>query len=146
MKRFLSILLIVCALVPFGACGRPNEQYVEPISTVAPTPKPTPRPTDGLKNDGFIHVYLIGECEKVATPESSWIDYIAYYPESHHVIISTDGSEYVSANVNKSTWNDFKAADSKGKFYNSTFKGQSEYWVKDYDGTNGSLIVMENID
>lgn len=146
MRKLLAVVLVLCLLMPICACGRPAENAVEPTATLAPTPKPTPRPTDGLKNDGFIHVYLIGDCEKVATPESSWIDYIAYYPESRHLIISTDGSEYVSANVSKSTWNDFKAADSKGKFYNSTFKGQSEYWVNDYDGTNGSLIVMENID
>lgn len=145
MKRFLSILLIVCALVPLGACGRPNEQYVVPTSTVAPTPKPTPRPVDGLKDDGFIHVYLIGDCEKIATPESSWINSIAYYPECDHLLVCSDNGDYVHANVSQAIWNEFKNAESKGTYYANNFKGAGEYWITDYDGSNGNLIVMEKI-
>lgn len=149
MKKYISLLLIICMLVSLCACGASTGAVVEPTATVAPTqkptPKPTPRPVDGLKDDGKIHVYLIGDCEKVATPESSWIDSISYYPESGHMIISTNGNEYVSANVSESIWNDFKSAESKGKFYNKTFKGAAEYWINDYDGTNGDLIVMENL-
>lgn len=104
-----------------------------------------PYPMDGLKEDGLLHVYLIGECEEVLTPESSWIDSIAYYPYCEHLVITTYGREYVSANVSVDTWNDFKAAESKGEFYKKTFFDAPEYWVNDYDGANDDIIVIEKV-
>ena len=57
--------------------------------------------------------------------------------------MSVGNTDYAFANVDKETWEAFKAAPSKGEFYNSTFKGATEYWVDDYDGTNGGLIRIE---
>lgn len=100
-------------------------------------------PSDGFQDDGYIHVYLVGEGETVSVKNSSWITAITYYPDCGHLIITSGSKRYAFANVSESTWNSFKAAPSKGSFYNSTFKGDSQYWVDDYDGTNGSLIHIE---
>ena len=101
---------------------------------------------DGLHEDGLIHVYLVGPGEKVSDFESSFIDYLIYYQESQHLIICMNGKEYTFANVSEALWNDFKNAESKGKFYNEEMKGKTEYHIKDYDGTNGDLILVEHID
>lgn len=100
-------------------------------------------PSDGFQDDGYIHVYLVGEGETVSVKNSSWITAITYYPDCGHLIITSGSKRYAFANVSESTWNSFKAAPSKGSFYNSTFKGDSQYWVDDYDGTNGNLIRIE---
>ncbi len=101
---------------------------------------------DGLGEDGLIHVYLVGEGEEVSSFDSSFIDYLIYYKESGHLIIAMNGKEYTYANVSEAMWEDFKNADSKGSFYNAEIKDRSEYHIKDYDGTNGDLIVVENVD
>lgn len=100
-------------------------------------------PSDGFQDDGYIHVYLVGEGETVSVKNSSWITAITYYPDCGHLIITSGSKRYAFANVSESTWNSFKAAPSKGSFYNSTFKGDPQYWVDDYDGANGSLILIE---
>ena len=99
-------------------------------------------PGDGLYDDGYIHVNIIGEGETVPVT-NSWITEITYYPVSNHLIMSVDDKDYVFANVDDETWEAFKAAPSKGEFYHSTFKGATQYWVDDYDGTNGDLIIVE---
>ena len=101
---------------------------------------------DGLGEDGLIHVYLVGEGEEVSSFDSSFIDYLIYYKESQHLIIAMNGKEYTYANVSEAMWEDFKNAESKGSFYNAEIEGRSEYHIKDYDGTNGDLIVVENVD
>ena len=102
-------------------------------------------PQDGLEDDGKIHVYLTGEGERIETPESSWIDALTYYAENEHLILETNGKEYAYANVSQELWKEFKNADSKGTFYNRTFKGAEEYWVNDYDGSNSDLIIIEHV-
>ena len=99
-------------------------------------------PGDGFEDDGYIHVYLVGEGETIPVT-SSWITALTYYPDCGHLIMSVGNKDYEFANVDKETWEAFKAAPSKGEFYNSTFKGATEYWVDDYDGTNGGLIRIE---
>ena len=101
---------------------------------------------DGLGEDGLIHVYLVGEGEEVSSFDSSFIDYLIYYKESQHLIIAMNGKEYTYANVSEAMWEDFKNAESKGSFYYSEIEGRSEYHIKDYDGTNGDLIVVEHVD
>lgn len=100
-------------------------------------------PFDGFQDDGYIHVYLVGDGETVSVKDSSWITAITYYPDCGHLIITSGSKRYAFANVSESTWSSFKAAPSKGEFYNSTFKGATEYWIDDYDGTNGDLILIE---
>ena len=162
MKKILAAIVLFALLFSLSACGissenastsAPDESIsISPStdshiqSTPKPTPKPTPTPTDGLKSDGYIHVYIVGEGEKVYTPNSTFISYLIYYPSSKHLIICMNGKDYVFANVSSSLWSDFKAADSVGKFYNQNIKGKTNYHINDYDGTNGDLIVLDYID
>lgn len=160
MKKILPAFLLCALLFSLSACGVSSENASSTIpeksvsassSADAPkqaTPKPsaTPVPTDGLKSDGRLHVYIIGKGEKVDTPNSSFINYLIYYPNSKHLIICMNGKEYVFANVSSSLWSEFKSADSVGQFYNQNIKGKTIYHVNDYDGTNGNLIVLDNID
>ncbi len=147
MKRFVCISVIICLLLMLCACGSSASPAETPVPTpdvtASPTPEPTPQPVDGLKDDGKIHVYLIGEGEVINTSDSSWIDALIYYAENEHLVLETNGSEYVFANVSEELWDEFKNAESKGEFYNQYFRGAEEYWVNDYDGSNGDLIIME---
>ncbi len=113
---------------------------------------------DGLGEDGKIHVYLVGNGEKVSTPKSSFIVYIVYYKESEHLIVcinnkkndneydEKNGKEYVYANISESLWEDFKKAESTGTFYNAEIKGHTKFFINDYNGKNGDLIVLDHID
>lgn len=64
--------------------------------------------------------------ETANTSNSSWIKSAAYYScdgKTGFFIYSTNkGYEYIHANVPLSIWQDFKAAVSKGTFYNSKIK------------------------
>ncbi len=64
--------------------------------------------------------------EKVNT-DSSWIDSIEYYScdeASGYLIINTKkGRSYIHENVPIQVWNEFKKADSFGRFYNQNIKG-----------------------
>lgn len=64
--------------------------------------------------------------EKVNT-ESSWIDFIEYYScdeASGYLILNTKkGKSYIHKNVPIQVWNEFKNADSFGRFYNQNIKG-----------------------
>ena len=155
MKKLLSLFLLFTLLFVISACGasldKPNpaaDAAVKPSAdnsqqTTQPTPTATPIPEDGLKSDGKIHVYLVGNGEKVDTPNSSFINYITYYSDSNHLIICMRGKEYVFANVPSSLWSDFKAADSAGGFYNQNIKNNTAYYINDYNGSNGDLIVLD---
>ena len=64
--------------------------------------------------------------EKVDT-DSSWIDSIEYYScdkTSGYLIVNTKkGKSYIHKNVPIQVWNEFKNADSFGRFYNQNIKG-----------------------
>ena len=151
MKKRLSAFLLYTLIIVMSACGADSDHTAATIADSAntsqqstqPTPTATPIPEDGLKSDGRIHVYLVGSGEKVDTPNSSFINYLTYYSESEHLIICMNGKEYVFANIPSSLWSDFKSADSAGTFYNQNIKENTVYWVNDYDGSNGDLIVLE---
>ena len=151
MKKRLSVFLLFALILVMSACGASSDHadHAAPASvntsqqSAQPTPTATPIPEDGLKSDGRIHVYLVGSGEKVDTPNSSFINYLTYYSESEHLIICMNGKEYVFANVPSSLWSDFKSADSAGTFYNQNIKENTAYWINDYDGSNGDLIVLE---
>ena len=151
MKKRLSVLLLLSLILVMSACGASSDRADHAAADSAnasqqsaqPTPAPTPIPEDGLKSDGKIHVFLVGRGEKVDTPNSSFINYLTYYSESEHLIICMNGKEYVFANIPSSLWSDFKSADSAGTFYNQNIKENTAYWVNDYDGSNGDLIVLE---
>lgn len=101
---------------------------------------------DGLAEDGLIYAYLVGTGEKADDFKSQFIDYLIYYEANEHLIISMYGKEYVFANISKEMWEEFKQADSKGHFYNERLRDSTEYWITDYDGTNGNLIRMVCVD
>ena len=151
MKKRLSVFLLFAFVIVLSACGAASDHTAATIADSAntsqqstrPTPAATPIPEDGLKSDGRIHVYLVGRGEKVNTPNSSFISYITYYSDSEHLIICMNGKEYVFANIPSSLWSDFKSADSVGTFYNQNIKENTAYWINDYDGSNGDLIVLE---
>ena len=160
MKKCLLVFFLFALLFNLPACGTSpnNSAKTIPDTTKAiipstapeqnppPSPAATPIPEDGLKDDGKIHVYIVGKGEKVYTPNSSFIDYITYYSSSQHLIICMNGKEYVFANVSSSLWSDFKSADSVGTFYNQNIRGKTSYHITDYDGSNGDLIVLDYID
>ena len=154
MKKRLSVFLLFALILVMSACGASSDHadHAAPASvntsqqSAQPTPTATPIPEDGLKSDGRIHVYLVGSGEKVDKPNSSFINYLTYYSESEHLIICMNGKEYVFANIPSSLWSDFKSADSVGTFYNQNIKENTAYWINDYDGSNGGLIVLDHID
>lgn len=144
-KRTLAVAAPTTRLTAFPVSTAKKAHTPAPSRapvTPLPSPKPTPSPQDGLGEDGLLHVYLLGQGERVETPDSSFIRYLVYYPESRHLIINMNGKDYVFANVEESLWQGFKAAEVKGKYYNAVFRGKTEYHVTDYDGTNGNLITV----
>lgn len=64
--------------------------------------------------------------EKVNT-DSSWIDSIEYFScdeASGYLIVNTKkGGSYIHENVPIHVWDEFKNADSFGRFYNQNIKG-----------------------
>ena len=101
MKKVVSLISLILAVLIISACGSSSTAKTAPtpaptaparsMPAVIETPTPTERPKDGLKSDGKIHVYIVGDGEKVLTPESSFIRYIIYYPDSDHLIINMNG-------------------------------------------------------
>ena len=162
-RKELAILLVFFMLFCFSACGNETTNISAPSAasnstlTVKPTIPPKQiekvipeediksleKEEDGLKSDGKIHVYIYGKGEKIFTPESSFINYITYYPESKHLIINMNNTDYAFANVPRSLWEKFMAADSVGKLYNSEMKNNSEYYIRDYAKGCGYDFVLE---
>ena len=64
--------------------------------------------------------------EKVDT-DSSWIDSIEYYScdgvKGFLIVNTKSGASYIHENMPKEVWNEFKNADSFGRFYNQNIKG-----------------------
>lgn len=63
--------------------------------------------------------------DEADTSKSSWIRSADFYScdgDSGYLIISTDDHEYIHENLPVSVWEDFKNADSFGKFYNANIK------------------------
>ena len=101
---------------------------------------------DGLQSDGKIHVYLVGKGETISAKNSYSIRSMTYYEESDHLVINFGGKEYAFANVGSTLWASFKAASSSDSYYDNNIKGNKAYWINDYNGKNGDLIVMEYVD
>jgi hypothetical protein len=57
-----------------------------------------------------------------------------------------NGKDYAFSNISPSLWEDFKAADSKGTFYNKKIKDVSTYLINDYSSGDGDKIIVEYID
>ena len=152
MKKIVSTFSLILAVLLISACGSTStpKAVTTPSSTQAVTsvieePKPTEVPEDGLKSDGKIHVYIVGDGEKVSTPESSFINYITYYAESDHLIINMNGKDYAFSNFPSSLWRDFKNAESKGSFYNKYIKDNTSYLINDYSSGDSYKVVVEYI-
>lgn len=57
--------------------------------------------------------------------ESSFLEKLMYNVETKELIITIKGNrEYVHENVPEGIWNEFKKAESKGKFYTMNIKGK----------------------
>ena len=71
--------------------------------------------------------------EKINT-DSSWIDSIEYYSCDEltgYLIINTKKDKsYIHKNVPIQVWNEFKNAESYGRFYNQTIKGNYYLEIK----------------
>lgn len=61
--------------------------------------------------------------------DSSNIEAIGYDPDRQelHVRFLKSGATYVYYNVEEWVYNEFMAADSKGKYYNTNIKGHYDY-------------------
>ena len=67
--------------------------------------------------------------ETTDTSESNWI-YSAIYrgnEDKGYLILEMKRKEYIFENVPYSVWQDFKDAESKGKFYNRNIKGKYSF-------------------
>ena len=174
LKTILLIIIFITLVSTLCACSNGNPQPENQESSQEHNDLPHPENNNGppgheendnskqeapyedgfSEEDGQIHVYLVGDEEKVFTPESSFIVYLKYYKESEHLIVCIKKEkggieyekEYAYANISESLWEDFKMAKSKGEFYNAEIKGNTNFFIKDYDGDNGDLIVLEHID
>lgn len=65
--------------------------------------------------------------DKCNTSISSWILGAEYYScdnKSGYFLIETKKKTYIHKDLPKEIWNEFKKADSFGKFYNSRIKGK----------------------
>ena len=63
--------------------------------------------------------------DEIDTSKSSWIRSAKYYSCDGHVgylVYTTDKKEYIHQEVPVEVWEDFKNADSFGKFYNANIK------------------------
>jgi hypothetical protein len=68
--------------------------------------------------------------DKANTSKSSWIRSASFYScdgKTGFFIFSTEGNEYIHANMPISVWNGFKNADSFGKYYNAYIKGRYQF-------------------
>ncbi len=121
MKQLLTILLIVlysCGGAQ-GDCGlitsKQFKSYNEAIKEVR---KSSFQLTD-----------------KIKTPESSWIASAEYYScdgNEGYFIMNTGDKSYIHKEVPVEVWEGFKAAGSKGSYYNEHLKGQYRVYLKQY--------------
>lgn len=70
-----------------------------------------------------------GDYAEFDSPESSLVEGACWEDGDLTVAIKYSGSEYVYVDVPRSVFNDFKASESKGKFYNENIKGQYDTQV-----------------
>lgn len=64
------------------------------------------------------------------TPESSWIIRISYFScdgETGFLLVRAGRLEYIHSNFPKSMWNEFRAAPSKGTYYNARIRGRYQF-------------------
>ena len=156
ITAILLVLLLSAALL-FSACSdttvQAEPQENEPAAMIA-SPEQPAEPSvkkvlyeDGLAADGKIHAYCVGEGERVDTEDQSeFLVYVEYYPANEHLIAFMNGKEYVYANVSEDLWNGLRNAEYPGKYFNAHINRKEEFWIKDYDGDNGDLIVIERVD
>lgn len=68
--------------------------------------------------------------DEMTNIKSSWITSASFYScdgSSGYMIIGMRGKEYLYNGVPFDVWNDFKKADSKGKFYHRHIKGKYKF-------------------
>lgn len=74
-----------------------------------------------------IRVSKFGYQDKLNTTKSSWIvkaEYFSCDKESGYLLISTEKKSYLFEAVPVQVWQNFKKADSYGKFYNREIRGR----------------------
>lgn len=62
--------------------------------------------------------------ETADTSNSSWIRRAEYFGISEFLVLNMINKDYIFARVPRSLWENFKLAESKGKFYHSFIKGR----------------------
>ena len=108
MKLLISIIafLIISCSVNCDSLNKKFSSYNEAITLV--------------RNTSF-------KIEEKVNTDSSWIDSIEYYSCDEltgYLIVNTKkGKSYIHKNVPFQVWNEFKNADSFGRFYNQNIKG-----------------------
>ena len=150
MKKIISITAALILTALLGACGSSYsastaaETPVAIASTPTPEPTRTPAPQDGYKDDGKLYVYIRGQGKKLETPNSAFIEYIIYYPETEHMIITTkDGDEQVYANVNENIFGGFRVTWDADSYYYEGIADHSQYLLNGYIPGKEDDIVIE---
>ena len=119
LALFLAVLLLSgCAAVP--VVTEPPETTVAPLTQPITEP-PTTAPPETTRP--------APDWEIVQTPESSAFSVISYCQEEAllRVQFRESGVWYVYYDFEPEMWDDFKNADSKGRFFNQSIKGVYEY-------------------
>lgn len=115
MKRLLFNFILILALLQLSSCNAQSckdlpakfSSYKEAITEV--------------KSANFII------SENINTSKSTWIKDASFYScdsKTGFLILMIRSTKYIHQNVPISVWENFKEADSFGRYYNSNIKGR----------------------
>ena len=110
---FLSVLIVSCES---HKCDTLNDEFNSYKGAISSVIKTTFNYTDELD-----------------TSKSSWIREANYYSCDNakgYLIIETDSQNYIYKEVPKAVWEEFKQANSFGRYYNSYIKGNYKLSLK----------------
>ena len=155
MKRLILLCcILVLVLNACAVDGMPPSESSEPTLRSTTVPESTTDPTEeenteepipaqtwepsyydayGIKYvlvEGSDGEYVIDETywENIETPDSSALTEIAYWPYGKELRVQfrNSGAWYTYYDVPVEIWQDFKNAESKGRYYNQYIKGSYE--------------------
>lgn len=73
--------------------------------------------------------------DKINTSKSSWIRGASFYScdlQTGYLIIKTDKKEYIHQDIPIEVWNNFKKADSFGRYYSRNIRGKYKIKIENY--------------
>ena len=126
MNKMKNILFLILISV-FFSCSK-NKQQVSNCSQINPTFKNYDEAVNTVKSTDFKIT------DDIDTSKSSWIRSAKYYSCNGivgYLIFTTDENEYIHLNVPIEVWQEFKQADSFGKFYNQNIKLKYHLYTSD---------------